>query len=139
MEARGQEPNQTLSSICYGGAEEKGECSGSDMINHGVDLSQDFHVYGLNWTTDAMIFSIDGKEFHRETLTKSFNSGRGIDLYEKEGQPFDMKFSWSIDLAVGGDFFPRDQYPGLMPCQAGRWQQPRFEIDYVRVYKHDSI
>ena len=88
---------------------------------------EDFHVYGMEWLPDRIIFSIDGEQ----TLT-----------YEKpepaEGEkafnawPFDQRMHLLINLAWGGSWGGREGTDkNCLPA--------RLEVDYVHVYQSPEI
>lgn len=65
-------------------------------------------------------------------------SKRGRNPYTKKIQPFDEAFYWILNIAVGGNFFPEDEYGQLTVEEARRWEKPTMEIDYVRVYQREE-
>jgi beta-glucanase (GH16 family) len=75
-------------------------------------VSDDFHVYGLEWTQDAITFSVDGEEFG--TLE---NNG---------GLPFNKDFFMILNVAMGGNFGGE-----INPAFTGS----SMEVDYIRVYQ----
>lgn len=77
-----------------------------------VDLSSDWHVYGLEWQKDAIVWYLDGKEMWR------FKDPAGIP---------DEPMYLLINLAVGGE------WPGSPDAQTAF--PADFLIDYVRVWR----
>lgn len=77
-----------------------------------VDLSADWHVYGLEWRKDAIVWYLDGKEVWR------FQDPAGIP---------DEPMYLLINLAVGGE------WPGAPDAQTAF--PADFLIDYVRVWR----
>lgn len=132
MEFRGQDRDSISHSIRFGGVWPNQKYKSSGVIKHDVDFTEDFHVFGFEWTNDDLIWSIDGKETYRETLHQSFGD------YGANGKPFDKRFHLIINLAVAGDFFDSEKYGTFDPERDGAtWTQP-FIIDYVRVYQEKS-
>lgn len=90
------------------------EKSSSRKISEASDA---FHLYRVDWTPDYIKGFVDNTEiFHFA------NEGRGFEVW-----PFDQKFHWLINLAIGGDWGGQqgvddDAFPAVM------------EIDYVRVF-----
>ncbi|MCL7987330.1 glycoside hydrolase family 16 protein [Sphingobacterium sp. lm-10] len=77
----------------------------------------DFHVYRVDWTPDYIKGFVDGQE-----LFSFANERSGFKAW-----PFDQKFHWLINLAVGGFWggakgVDREAFPAA------------FVVDYVRVY-----
>lgn len=82
------------------------------------DISQQFHVYAIEWSEDKIDFFLDDEKYHTFEHT-----GNGPDDW-----PFDQPFYLILNLAVGGNWggkmgIANDVFPN------------RFEIDYVRVYQ----
>jgi len=89
------------------------------------DITQ-WHVYGVRWQPDAIIFLFDGME-HTRISRSQWNLG----FYQGKGwpntAPFDKDFFLILNLAVGGMF---DEY--RMPRDT---ELPiSLDIDWVRVY-----
>jgi beta-glucanase (GH16 family) len=96
-----------------------------------ADGPSNWHVYGVEWTADAMIFTIDGREIYRATR-------QAIEQYGKWA--FDNEKYLILNLALGGNY-PRsvnktdDPYPGLPAGTVDLIKQDkaRFLVDWVRV------
>lgn len=84
-----------------------------------ADVSDAFHVYGVEWTTDQMTFFVDDNAYY--TITRS----AGEDF---KGWPFDQRFHLIMNIAVGGN------WGGMQGVDDSIWPQ-RMEVDYVRVYQ----
>ncbi|GAA0813447.1 discoidin domain-containing protein [Spirilliplanes yamanashiensis] len=84
-----------------------------------LDLSNDFHVWAVEWDSKGMSFKLDGREvFYADKNTVETTRGPWI---------FDDKHYIILNLAVGGDF------PG--PIDATTPFPSRMLVDYVRVYQ----
>jgi beta-glucanase (GH16 family) len=81
----------------------------AETAYEGPDFTQDFHVFGVEWSPDALIWYIDGVERHRTT----------------EHVPTEP-FMLIIDLAL-------DKYGG--PLDASSLLPASMLVDYVRVYR----
>jgi beta-glucanase (GH16 family) len=79
----------------------------------GPDFTQDFHVFGLEWTPDRLVWYIDGVERHRIT----------------ERVPHEP-FMLEVDLAF-------DRYGG--PVDASTIFPVSMLVDYVRVYRLPDV
>ncbi len=96
--------------------------------DRGVDS---WHVYAVEWTPRALIFSIDSREVYRATR----------ETIERYGPwAFDNPKYLILNFALGGAF-PRsvnhldEPYPGLSPAaiELIQQEQARFVVDWVKV------
>ena len=85
----------------------------TSIKNNISNVSEEFHIYSLEWTSNELIFLIDN------VIVYSFKNNPTY--------PFNQKFFFILNVAVGGNFVGNrvdtDFSEGVM------------EIDYVRVYK----
>jgi beta-glucanase (GH16 family) len=63
-------------------------------FDSGVDLTEDFHVYGVDWAPDRITWHLDGLPY--STLTAADTPGGAW--------PFTHDFYLLLNLAVGGDW-----------------------------------
>jgi beta-glucanase (GH16 family) len=91
--------------------------TGGVYTSPGPDLSADFHVYAVEWSTSKLDFYIDADLY--ETVTPST-------LTSGQLWAFDHAFYVMFDLAIGGS------WAGLP--EAGTFPAP-MQVDYVRVYE----
>jgi beta-glucanase (GH16 family) len=109
MEATGAEPTRVYMTLHYGPLDAL-QHDLSNFAAPGFDLSTDFHVFGLEWNPDSIVWTIDGVEVKRHT-------GDGV-----QNVPLRIQ----MNLAIGG---------GLVgPPDSDTHFPAAFEIDYVRVY-----
>lgn len=76
---------------------------------------------------------MDGTQYYEENLNRNFYFPNPVrNPYTANRQPFDQKFYFLINMAVGGSFFG-----GGEPSydQGKSWPNPEFVVDYVRVYQ----
>jgi len=132
MEAKGQLPTHSSSALHYGGAWPNNRYTTHEQ-DWGVDLTNSFHTYGLEWNQDTAILSVDGVEHFRVNLNQNFYSGVGPNPYTANRQPFDQRFHILFNVAIGGGFF--GGMGSLTPAQAAAWHDPTMAIDWVRVYQ----
>ncbi|BCJ46845.1 hypothetical protein GCM10010168_36330 [Actinoplanes ianthinogenes] len=116
MEILGRNTNEVYSTLhapAYNGAGGYGQKLST------VDLSQDFHVYAVEWDSKGMRFFLDN--------TLILNASK--DTVENTRGPwiYDHPFYLILNLAVGGDF------PG--PIDSTTPFPSRMLVDYVRVYQ----
>jgi len=134
MEARGQDPDIISQCIHYGGQWPNNIYS--DKLTTVSNAQNNWHVYGIDWTQDSLIFSIDDNPTYTINLNRSFYSGKGDNPYTGNRQPFDQRFHLLLNLAVGGGFFDGNKYGAFDPAGHSRqWSRPELIIDYVRVYQ----
>ena len=82
------------------------------------NIEQNYHTYRVTWTTNKMVFDVDGQEYF------TFNNEGGWEKW-----PYDKRFHLLLNIAVGGSL--------------GTWIDPnifpkRMEVDYVRVYQETT-
>jgi len=118
LEARGGEPFKFQSNIFYGNEP-------NININHGTeafyevdeDLTADFHVYEMVWTSNTIEIFFDGELFHTYTA----DSGNNI------SNLFGKKQKIVLNTAVGGWFFTDTNSANFADSAV-------MEVDWVRVY-----
>jgi len=82
------------------------------------NATTEFHIYRVDWTPDYIKGFVDNVEmFHFA------NEKKGYAVW-----PFDKKFHWLLNLAVGGDW-------GGQMCVDEEAFPAKMEVDYVRVYE----
>ena len=74
------------------------------------DGPSNWHIYGVEWTADAMIFTIDGREIYRATRP-------GVEQYGEWA--FDNEKYLILNLALGGNY-PRGVNKTTSPIRAFR-------------------
>lgn len=100
---------------------------GQNNPNHtataGYDTGQ-FNVYALQWSSDALIFSVNG------VIKLTYSNLRLPDEAEKKQWPFDAPFYLILNQALGG--------AGTWPGAITDAQLPaKMEVDWVRVTQYD--
>ncbi|HWY75034.1 MAG TPA: glycoside hydrolase family 16 protein [Verrucomicrobiae bacterium] len=119
MENRGRDPGTVLGTIHFGGpGARRDQSHGPAFKFPGRESVAAFHTYALEWSTNAIDWSIDGKSYERQT--NWWSSGG------KYPAPFDRPFYIIINLAVGGDFGGNPDAATVFPGE--------MQVDYVRVY-----
>lgn len=109
MEHVGNQQDRIFSSLHYPGN------SGGNAVTEDIDIpgvSEEFHVYGLNWTPDIIEFSVDGNIYHT--------------IPNNTTLPFDNEFFIIVNVAMGGTFGGN-----IDPA----FDSSSMEIDYIRVYQ----
>jgi len=83
-----------------------------------ANASTDFHTYAIDWYADRIDFFVDGTKYFT-----SWNDGSGW-----QGWPFNKRFHFILNIAVGGD------WGGAQGIDNSIFPQ-KMVIDYVRVYE----
>lgn len=117
MELVGHEPDQIHGTIHFGGRWPFNQQSGQSYSN-GNNWPDEFHIYGVEWKADEIVWTVDGVPFSVRTPTN---------LGEYPWR-FDRPFHFLLNVAVGGN------WPGY-PDETTQFPQV-MEVDYVRVYQN---
>lgn len=112
--------------IHYGGGWPYNQYSGGSYSPGGVDFSDDFHIYTLEWEPDVMRWYVDGILYSTKTSSLWYSDGAP----ENPRAPFDQYFYILINTAVGGN------YTGCTSsgCITAAFPQ-QYLVDWVRVYQ----
>lgn len=109
MEARGAVTNEVFGTIHFGGHWPKNaQAAGSCKLPNDGAISE-FHVYRLDWTTNAIEWFVDGASFQKQT--NWWSAGGPFPA------PFDQPFFILMNLAVGGNFLKIPTPTRSMPAQ----------------------
>jgi beta-glucanase (GH16 family) len=118
MENIGKEPSTvhgTVHGPGYSGAQ---GITAARALPGGERFADSFHIYGMEWSPDSIIFQVDGKAYTKVTRA-SLPSGATW--------AFNKPFFLLLDVAVGGD------WPGN-PDSSTHFPQSML-VDWVRVWK----
>ena len=116
MENKGTEPNQVQGTIHFGG-------SLSQVYTLPGDSVTNFHQYLLEWTTNAILWYVDGLLYQTQTNWSSFAGPYPT--------PFNQPFFLIMNLAVGGNYVGN---PSSSAIDSGAVFPAEMVVDYVRVY-----
>lgn len=117
LEAVGHEKDKAFATI------HSTKLGGTEHEAYGVsafvpDLGKEFHTYALEWTTDQIVWTIDGKPVHRYAKADP----HGV------AWVFDKPQYLILNLAIGGSWGGQQGVDeSIYPA--------RFEVDFVRVYQ----
>ena len=89
----------------------------------GGDSVTNFHVYDLDWTTNAITWSVDGVPYETQT---SWTSSTG----KQYPFPFNQPFFLLMNVAVGGKYVGNPSKTKISP-----FLPQEMQVDYVRVYQ----
>lgn len=113
MEVLGHLPDMLKMHVHY--RDDDGESHGPGSESKVQDMSQDFHVIGVDWQRDAIIWYFDGEEKWRYTVEENISK-----------EPMYIL----INLAVGGVWPGAPEEGTVFPAD--------YLIDYVRVWKRQD-
>ena len=123
FEAFGHRPDKFTTGIIAPEAEKPDIKLTRWMQEPGVDLSKDFHTWGLAWDERTVVYTFDGKEVSRSNTTPSFQTPMYL----------------LINLAVGGKWYSDEMKAAGTPHSAWEVDETtmpwEMECDYVRVYQ----
>ena len=89
-------------------------------------VSEEFHVYTMEWLPDKILISVDGQEYFNFVPVQYKENPTFADW------PFDQKMYILINFAIGGD------WGGAQGVDDSIYPQ-EFVVDYVRVYQCPQI
>jgi beta-glucanase (GH16 family) len=112
--------------IHYGGSWPSNVSSGGTYSPGGIDFSDDFHVYRIEWEPDEMRWYVDDIYYFAVTSSTWYSNGDP----SNNRAPFDEYFHFLLNVAVGG------YYTGCTSSSCITASLPQqMIIDYVRVYQ----
>ncbi len=117
MENVGLEPGKIHGTLHGPGYSGNNPLTGAYTLPNHEDMSDDFHVFAVDWMPDAIRFYVDGRLFETQTVDSIPSSKRWV---------FDHPFFILLNLAVGG------AWPGTPDAKTPF--PATMLVDYVRVY-----
>jgi beta-glucanase (GH16 family) len=117
LEFKGQERHVLWGTLHHGGVWPANKHSGTQRRMPDVDLTADFHTYGLEWREREIRWLFDGEVWQTQT---QWESAKG-----RFPAPFDQPFHLILNLAVGGQFVGNPAAETPFPAQ--------FRVDWVKV------
>ncbi len=130
LENNGSNLRTILGTIHYGGPYPNTPQSGGPAFNFtSPDSVTNWHTYLLDWTNDAISWSIDGHVY--ETQTNWYSSSNASDPNNPYPAPFDQSFYLILNLAVGGNFLGD---PSTNSINSNTVFPGEMQVDYIRVY-----
>ena len=122
MEFKGQNPFELVGTIH--GPSRRHKARGwqiNSFVDSKVPFDDGFHVYGINWNPDQILFTLDGVAYGTVVRRQLLPGDRWV---------FNRPFYLLLNLAVGG-FWPGP------PTRATRFPATML-VDWVRVWKQTS-
>ncbi len=120
MEYIGREPKKIYGTIHFGPDWPNNKSSGGSYDAYREDFSKEFHLFAVEWEPNEIRWYIDDYLYSTKKTTD----------VAPERWPFDQRFHFILNLAVGGN------WPGS-PDGSTVFPQV-MEVDYVRVYDTKS-
>ena len=124
VEMVGNEPHRVHGTIHFGGSWPENMRRGHPFqLDDKSKLSDDYHIYALEWTPEGLSWFVDEKKY-------SFvPSDEWITLSDEDDPdaPFDKRFHILLNLAVGGNWPGSPDEMTEFPAE--------MRVDYVRVYR----
>lgn len=118
MEVVGHEPANLFSTLHFTNGNQDYEYIRGEQNLTGSTFSDDYHIFGVEWTPEALTFTLDGVEFQQVPI-------------EDDMKEFLRSFYLILNVAVGGNL-PGD------PDNTTVFPQT-MHVDYVRVYSKDGL
>ncbi len=126
MENIGTIPTNVLGTIHFGGAyPNQAQSYGPSCNLLPADSVTNFHIYLLDWTTNAISWYLDGQLYETQTNWWSSSNPTNTSIRNPYPAPFNEPFYIIMNLAVGGSLGgapDNSAFPGDM------------QVDYVRLY-----
>jgi beta-glucanase (GH16 family) len=120
VESNGSQPNSVQGSIHFGTSATRVYPLPNESITN-------FHCYLLEWTTNAVLWYVDGVLYQTQT-----NWWSSTGPYPA---PFNKPFFLIMNLAIGGNYVGN---PSVSAINAGAAFPSEMLVDYVRIYERTS-
>ena len=117
MENNGSYPTNVQGAIHYGGSVSQTHTLPGDSVTN-------FHTYLLEWTTNAILWYVDGLRFQTRT---NWSSSAG-----PYPAPFNRPFFLIMNLAIGGNYLGN---PSSATINANTVFPGVMQVDYIRIYE----
>ncbi len=133
MEAKGRHPSISSGAVHMGKVYNYKDTQWS-QVDRGVDLSEDFHLYAVEWDEKEIRWYNDTLNYYTtqkgvSQLSTSEGGGDCDDLiWCPFGETADWEFYIILNVAIGGTFDDYTEPPAS-------WSSTTMEVDWVRVYK----
>ncbi len=112
--------------IHFGGSWPNNQWSGGTYAPAGVNFSDDFHVYAIEWEPEEIRWYVDDVHYSTKYFWQWWSEGDP----DNPLAPFDQDFYIILNAAVGGTY-TGCTYPSCISADLPQ----EFLIDYVRVYQ----
>jgi beta-glucanase (GH16 family) len=120
MESNGSSPTNVQGSIHFGSSLTRVHTLPGGSVTN-------FHNYVLEWSTNAILWYVDGLLYETQT---EWSSSAG-----PYPAPFDQPFFLIMNLAVGGNYVGN---PSVASINAGAVFPAEMQVDYLRIYEQTA-
>ena len=120
MENRGGDPTKVQASL-HSGSDETGIYQ---FISGEEANAAAFHAYTMDWSTNAIMFYVDGHLYEIQTNWSSSVGNHPV--------PFNQPFFFIMNLAIGGSYLG---WPSKASVNAGTSFPVEMDVDYLRIYQ----
>jgi beta-glucanase (GH16 family) len=133
MEARGGEPTKVAGTLHHGASAPNNKYSGKEYTFTEGETIGEFHTYSVEWEPGEIRWYVDGRLY--QTQNNWSTTGKDGEKYAFPA-PFDQEFFVILNLAVGGNYIGKDADGNyILPGDSEFANDPKMEVDYVRVYE----
>lgn len=116
-----------LGTLHFGGKWPDNQHKGDEA--HAPEVLEGFHTYAIEWRSDRIVWTIDGRTYAERKSSEWWTSGS-----KTPGAPFDQEFHLLLNLAIGGGLAETRGLGGVSTKDFPK----RFAIDWVRVWQKDD-
>jgi len=132
MENKGDNPSEVMGTIHFGGTSPHNTHSEGPAYNFPAgDSVTNFHLYAVEWTSNAIRWYVDNHLYETQTNWWSAGGSDGATVRHPFPAPFNQPFSLIVNLAVGGDFDGNPDGATVFPGE--------IQLDYIRVYDEAPV
>ncbi len=127
MENKGANPSNVMGTIHFGGTFPRNTHSHGPSYNFPAgDSVTNFHLYAVEWTSNAIRWYVDDHLYETQTAWWSASGPASATVRNPYPAPFNQPFFVIMNLAVGGNFDGNPDDATVFPGEV--------QVDYVRVY-----
>jgi beta-glucanase (GH16 family) len=126
MENRGSNATTVLGTIHFGGVGHHDQSWGPPFRFSDGESVTNFHLYAVEWSTNAIRWSVDNHVYETQTSWWSSSNRTNTAIRNPYPAPFDQPFYIIMNLAIGGQFGGNPNATTVFPGEV--------LVDYVRVY-----
>jgi beta-glucanase (GH16 family) len=127
MENKGANPEKIFGTIHFGGVSPHNAQSHNPGFNFSPgDSAANFHLYAVEWTTNAISWYVDNHLYETQTNWWSSSNPGDPGAHHPFPAPFNQPFYIIMNLAIGGNFGGNPDDATVFPGE--------MQIRYVRVY-----